>query len=407
MAKRDDYVKTLLTVLAEYGKTMDAEGALLVKAIRELLDKGVPVAAAVETALKQLEYPAMIAESIVNSIYRMALAGYGIPTSIRVKASIKEAITQTLTEVPWSGDQMKLSTRLYGTGKAMRETIVNTIQTSLNRQKGLEALSRQLYDGYKSGKNVIPPADLPEYLKKLHTAARAVASGDTASRKEFEKALGSAKANMDKMTVRNRAGTPNGDLMLTYKNLMKEAEKIVNAAGKLNTEALDRAAWVAVQEKARYHADRIARTENARAWFDGFVLETQNDELVWGYHWVLSNRHKYVLFDQCDVCANADVGYGPGIYPKNKVPLIPRHPHCMCSLELVYYDEVDPSVSFNPDGVREYIDGLRNAQKETLFGVQGVREYEKGANWQTLLRGWDGFNNPSSRLKPKDMAGFD
>lgn len=403
MARKNEYVAKLLAILAEYGKGMDLEGELLVKAIRELLEKGIPVSAAVDTAVKQRKYNAYIAKSITDSVYKMALTAYGIPTTIRVAAADRKAITKALTETPWTGDNMKLSTRLHGTSKAMRESIVSTIQASLNRQEGLEKLSMQLYDGYNSGKNIIPPAQLPTYLEKLHQSARAVAAGDKSAMKEFEKAFGNASANIEKMAARNLAGTPNTDLMTTYKNLLKEADKIVKATGMLNTAALDNAVWLAVQEKARYHADRIARTEDASAWFDSFILENQDDELVWGYRWVLSNRHKYVPFDQCDVCANMDVGYGPGVYPKNKVPSIPRHPHCMCSLEVVYVGEVDELAPFNPDKAREYIDGLTDQEKEALFGLNGAKAYANGEDWQKWLRGWDGFKPSKTRLNAAVM----
>lgn len=401
--KENEYLTKLLAVLQQYGKTMNGEGALLVKSIRELLGKGLTVPVAVEAALKQRQYNKFVANAITDSVYKMALAGYGISTSIRVDHEAQKALSKKLVDTPWTGDKMKLSTRLHGTDTAMREAIVSTIQTSINRQESLKKLSMQLYDGYNSGNKVIAPADLPEYLKKIHGTARSVATGDKEGLKEFEKTLASAKANMAKLTARNAAGTPNTNLMTTYKNLIKEAKKLVSATGKLNTAALDRAVWSAVQEKSRYHADRIARTENARAWFDGFILETQNDDLVWGYRWVLSNRHKYTPFDQCDVCANMDVGYGKGVYAKDKVPSIPRHPHCMCSLEVVYYDEVNPSATFNPDKAREYINKLTHAQKEALFGSNGAKAYAQGDDWQKWLRGWDGFGQPESRLIPKDM----
>ncbi|WP_312337219.1 hypothetical protein [Anaerospora hongkongensis] len=401
--KKNDYVTKLLAVLGEYGKTMDGEGTLLVEEIRALLGKGLNVSAAVDAALKQRQYSDFVAKSVTDSIYKMALAGYGISPAIRVDVGAQQRLTKKLTGTAWTGDKMKLSTRLHGTNKAIRETIVSTIQTSINRQEGLRKLSMQLYDGYHSGKKVISPADLPEHLKRLYGAARSVAAGDKAAMEEFEKAFSSARDNLDKLASRNVTGTPNTNLKTTYENLIKEAKKLVSATGKLNATALDNAVWSAVQEKSRYYADRISRTENARAWFDGFILETQNDELVWGYRWVLSNRHKYVPFDQCDVCANMDLGYGKGIYPKDKVPSIPRHPHCMCSLEVVYYDEIDPSAVFDPNGARKYIDSLTDQEREDLFGAAGAKAYQQGDDWQKWLRGWDGFRQPVSRLKVRDM----
>ena len=33
-----------------------------------------------------------------------------------------------------------------------------------------------------------------------------------------------------------------------------------------------------------------------------------------------------------------------------------------------------------------------------LFGIEGRKAYEDGGDWQNLLRGWDGFSEPKSRL---------
>ena len=44
-----------------------------------------------------------------------------------------------------------------------------------------------------------------------------------------------------------------------------------------NEKAIEMAVEVAVNEKSRYVAERITRTEMARAWADGFIAKMQKD----------------------------------------------------------------------------------------------------------------------------------
>lgn len=52
---------------------------------------------------------------------------------------------------------------------------------------------------------------------------------------------------------------------------------IIGAISKGNEEMVDKAIDVAVQESARYFAERIARTEKARAYIDGGMYHYAND----------------------------------------------------------------------------------------------------------------------------------
>ena len=79
-----------------------------------------------------------------------------------------------------------------------------------------------------------------------------------------------------------------------------------------------------MQEKSRYTADRIARTEMARAWADGFLADIMQDDDVVAVKWKLSSRHP--VFDVCDMYSKANMyNLGSGIYPKSKIPT-----HCLC-----------------------------------------------------------------------------
>ena len=78
---------------------------------------------------------------------------------------------------------------------------------------------------------------------------------------------------------------------------------------------VDKAIDVATQEKARYFAERIARTEKARAYTDGVMYQYAHDPDCVAFKWKLSSRHS--CDDICDLYARADLlGDGRGQFPK-------------------------------------------------------------------------------------------
>ena len=107
-------------------------------------------------------------------------------------------------------------------------------------------------------------------------------------------------------------GAPNKALQAAYNELLE-------AVRKGNEKAIEKAVEVAVNEKSRYVAERITRTEMARAWADGFIAKMKTDADIVAVKFKLSSRHP--VFDICDMYAKADMyGLGAGIYPKDKLP---------------------------------------------------------------------------------------
>lgn len=165
---------------------------------------------------------------------------------------------------------------------------------------------------------------------------------------------------------------------------------------------MDKAVYVAINEKSRYVSERIARTEAAKAWADGFYSQALQNPNVVGFRWKTGSRHP--VFDICDVYANADMfNMGKGIYPKDKVPPLPAHPHCLCRLYEVYKTEVDLSkVKDNTDkAVSEWLNGLTDKQLRDVLGVKGAEEFGQTGKWQGNLKGWQSPTNPTTRLKPE------
>ena len=164
-------------------------------------------------------------------------------------------------------------------------------------------------------------------------------------------------------------------------------------------EDLQKACWVAVQEKSRYVAERIARTEMARAYADGFLADIEADDDVVAVKWKTGTRHP--VFDICDMYAKADMyGLGAGIYPKDKLPKLPAHPHCMCKLVKIYAADLDGKKAKEniEDAVNAYLEKLSDNQRTQLMGINGTKAWQSGESWQDYLRGWQGLGKQESRL---------
>ena len=106
----------------------------------------------------------------------------------------------------------------------------------------------------------------------------------------FKRALRDAQRNIDKLSTQGLKAAYNG---------------IIDTISKGNEEMVDKAIYVATQEKARYFAERIARTEKARAYMDGVMYHYAHDPDCVAFKWKLSSRHP--CDDICDLYARADL----------------------------------------------------------------------------------------------------
>ena len=380
----ENFQNEVREILKDYSKTYQAAGEKVIAAVLEKVQGGETVSQAVKEALAETDFQTSIEKAVTDAVLLAACAGYGVKPELLTDVS-RETLTRHLLDDAWAEDNVKLSRRLHTLDVEKR--VAQTVQTAMRSAKTIRDTAMELYDGYNTGEGELDRSHLTKQLGKITSLASLALSGDEEAAREVRKAARKVKQYA---------------LNLQTTNLRTAYAELADVCGDaLSEKALDRAVRAAIEERTRYHAERIARTEATRAWYDGYIARTQDDDDVWGYRWVLSSRHALVPFDQCDVCANANVGYGKGIYPKNRVPSIPRHPHCMCSLvDVIVGETKGQSREMNEDGVRSYIDGLSDRQKMQLFGIEGWKAYEDGGDWQSLLRGWDGFSEPKSRLNP-------
>ena len=279
----------------------------------------------------------------------------------------------------WDASKMRLSEKLHGTDAKMRAAIIDTIREQLKLGKHAKDAALALYDGYNSGKHVVRQQQLPVYMQKIVNLARRGELTDE-EKKHLQRLIRRAEAQTAKMGAN---GAPNKALKTAYNELLRAVDK---GAGK----ALERGIKVAVEEKSRYVAERIARTEAARAWAEAFHARYKDDDEVLAYKWQLGSRHPN--FDVCDMYAEANLyGLGKGIFPKDKCPTLPAHPHCLCHLTPIYKDETD--LNGQRDRVKQggdaWLAGLTHAERCKVLGIDGAKAWESGAgDWRESMRGY-------------------
>ena len=321
------------------------------------------------------------------ALVEAAAYAYGIVPTMLTKAQV-ESMGEELAD-KWDESGMTLSEKLHGVGVKMRGAIVSTLQEQMRRNKTWTEAARALYDGYgedgrnvyNGGKDIISRQDLPKYLQKVREA-----TGNDLQ------ALAEQRQAIDNINRLAKNGAPNKALQAAY-------NKLLEAVQKGNEKAIEKAVEVAVNEKSRYVAERITRTEMARAWADGFVAKMKKDADIVAVKFKLSSRHP--VFDICDMYAKADMyGLGAGIYPKDKLPPLPVHPHCLCRYVEVIEGEVD--MQQQRDQVREagdkWLNSLPESRRAQVLGRKGLKAWEDGKDWRKYMRGYAGLREVESRL---------
>lgn len=357
-----------------------------------LLAEGVPVDLAVETVMNDSRFFQKNAATMKEYVFQAAAVGYGINPKIVLEPA-KFNVIEKLVSLPWAPDKFSLSERLHGTELSGSKKIVEVIKSSIKEGANVTKMARALYDGYGYGHET-STADLPKYIEELLSAAKHhLKDTSAATMREYTMKLNEARANINNLAAKD---APTQSLKAAYKQLLKTVEQ-------LNEKAINNSVYVAIMEKSRYNAERIARTEIARAWGEGFFADTYEDADVMAYKWSLSSRHSQ--FDICDFHANANLyGLGPGIYPKKSMPVYPAHPHCTCQLSEVITGSNKNKARDNVDkGGKKYLNSLTETQRDGLLTYKGNELFKQGKPWQDHLNNWQGHEDPNPRLTKGDF----
>lgn len=335
------------------------------KEIKRLLKEGKTAKEAVKEAYKK--YPVMktLEKELQKQLEEAMKRGAGEEIPI---TAIHDALSMA-----WSPDNLTLSERTTKGGKEITAQTASIIAEAIKKGKSVQKTALALFDGYGYG-HILPTQDIPEFMKKLSEIGKLTDyKGQT-----FRKTLRDVERQLKRVNVQG--------MKIAY-------GKVKEAIETGNEKKINKAVYVATQERTRYFARRIARTELARAYGDGAMAKWENDEDCVAFQWKLSTGHPFC--DICDLYAHADLyGMGPGIFPKDKVPTLPVHPNCMCHLRPVMsgsklLKRETPKARIE-EGGREWFAKQSLQNRQRILGVYGEKNVKAGQSWTEKARGYSG-----------------
>lgn len=238
-----------------------------------------------------------------------------------------------------------LSEALYLNARTVAAAAMATINEHIRATRDARALALELYEGYGFRKKEVLDvgADLPRML-----------DADPTYRAEFER-----------ITKRvDRYKTP--ALRSAY---LQALDALDNGAGQA---VLEKAMRVALHERNRYFANRIAQTELHRAFSRRRSAELMDDSALEVVQIRMSASHPIV--DVCDLHSRANLwGLGAGLYPKASAPRTPYHPFCRCRM-IRRYDLRADGAKYDPSASRAWLLEQEEANAARIVGSRAMLE---------------------------------
>ena len=372
--------------LEAFSKRYGTQGYLMKARIEILMKQGKSPEDAVRQVFREFGVEDWLQVNVAQVIVGTAQDALGKEAASTLStAAILEALSN-----PWDGSGLTLSEKIHGASNVMLNDVISTLRDQIRRNKTVKDTAQALYDGYKSG-HVVREQQLPQYLDELTRWTRR--SRENLSQEELKDLQRSIRK------VRYQADDLVDDRS-TYNHFRTSLRELMDKLEHGSEKAAQRALQNAIQEKSRYVAERIARTEGARARYDAFIAQAGEDEDVVAYKWKLGSRHP--AEDICDMYANADLyGLGEGVFPKDKVIPQPAHPHCLCHYAPVYWGEIDEKNRSNnvEENGNAWLKRQPLSLRQAILGVKGEKEWQRGrVSWMDKADVQQDFRKKESRL---------
>ena len=219
-------------------------------------------------------------------------------------------------------DGLTLSTRLWDWKEELKQGLKRVLANAIYAGKGANEVMYELQYAIESitGREyeITLKEKLPEWVEKLRESAKGLIKNPQ-MREMWERTVAEAERKIEKLS-RTRS-------KVSARRLLEEIKKAVE---KGREELIEEAIKWFVYDRQLSRLKTIAQTETANAFHEAQILVTEKDENIIGYRWRLSRSHPRP--DVCDLYANVNFGLGRGVWPKDKVPRIKPHPHCLCYL---------------------------------------------------------------------------
>jgi SPP1 gp7 family putative phage head morphogenesis protein len=284
----------------------------LIAAINKGIERGQQPSVAVAHAWHTANVPRELNEMTTNGIVSIVTGG-----GVNLNGEQVQMLREYWLNEAFDPNGLSLSARTTGAG--MQSVVANEIHRSMRDAESWTQMARSLNteDALRG--------DISKTFTALAAQGRRAFGGDAVATKAFTSELNAAKRQIERLA---QDGAPTEYLKKAYANVIKQVER-----GK--QEAIDKAIERAVNAKMRYNAERIARTEMARAYGKTFFTNMKSDPDVLAWRWVASGDPAEC--EECATLASTDAfGMGEGVYPLDSGPEYPAHPHCLCFLEGVY-----------------------------------------------------------------------
>lgn len=278
-------------------------------------DKPAVIAEKVSRIFKKYDVKKQTQKLLIDSI--IASISIGIDEKISGKQRVK-AIRLWYLNNAYSAADVPIKTTLNETVDvlAVKKEITRSMAATQSWRKAAQDLSDKK----------ILVADVAKDIQNIIDKARGVygLTNDSEAYQAYRKEIAVVQRRINRLTDQDTS------------KLRRAYQDILDITNKSSAAQVDRAVKYASYFKQRYNAERIARTEMARAYGDAtFTDALYNDEVI-AVKFTLSDRHPET--DICDLHCGADLyGMGAGVYPKEQAPAYPFHPHCILPGNRIYF----------------------------------------------------------------------
>ena len=212
---------------------------------------------------------------------------------------------------------VQLSRRMYAEATAVSEVVQSLVRQHVGGFDDARALALRMFEGYGFRDTQAEPLQFNPREPRLPKYMREALMPDPLLQDQFAREF--AKLQVDDLKT--------GALRAAYADVLKAIDSIETARGAAVLDNKIRVAWY---ERMRYFANRIVQTELHRAHVRRearLIMDDADTEVVQVMRAPGGTPCICELFSKRD-----RYGLGPGVYPKDRAPLPPYHPHCRCIL---------------------------------------------------------------------------
>ena len=360
--------------LKAFSKRYGFQGQMMKARIEILMKQGKSPEEAIRQVFKEYGVEDWLQANVSSVIVGTAQDALGQELAKDLPAA---ALLEALSN-PWDGSGLTLSEKIHGASNTMLNDVITTVRKQIHLNKTVKDTAQALYDGYRGG-HVVRQQELPKYMDELtRWTRRSRENLSEAEVKDLQRSIRKVRAQAEDLV----------DDSSTYNHFRTALNSLLDKMDKGSEKAVQKAILTAIEEKSRYVAERIARTEAARARYDAFIARYGEDDSVVAYQWKLGSRHP--AEDICDMYAHADLyGLGAGVFPKDRAPVNPAHPHCLCHYAPVYASELKGKKrSDNVEGRgNSWLKRQPLHIRQAILGVKGEQEWKAGrAGWMEKAR---------------------